>query len=527
MKARLMDRERDFYVEQSSPWNEPALRQDLELDTLTRTMAAADEFLVDVSRKALLTATSNDLATVIYRQEILKDCLKNAVTVREIYNIVVSSLETARREWWGLSSQFPASALYSSNDLLQAFIGVFRKLRSIGEQEGPQFASAGFTSLFAMFSRELNDDYLADVQHNLATLRFPKGVLFGAKLGDTNESVDYVLLKPHGKDLRWFERLLGKRPPGFTYQLDPRDEAGARIVSEMKNRAISRVARSLAQSADHVLSFFRRLRVELAFYIGCLNLHEALTAIGLPVTFPEPRPIGERKRNFKGLYDVCLALRMQSAVVGNGLNAEGKTLIIITGANQGGKSTFLRSIGVAQIMMQCGLFVGAESFTAGMCSAVFTHYKREEDAAMKSGKLDEELVRMNGIVNRLKPHSLLLFNESFAATNEREGSEISRQIVRALLEKGMSVFYVTHLHEFARMFYQSNGHDAVFLRPERLDDGTRTFKLTVAPPLETSHGEDLYRKVFGVTGEQRIVSGNSFEGTRVSNPNHETQPRIS
>ncbi|EGD50050.1 DNA mismatch repair protein MutS domain protein [Thermoanaerobacter ethanolicus JW 200] len=63
---------------------------------------------------------------------------------------------------------------------------------------------------------------------------------------------------------------------------------------------------------------------------------------------------------------------------------------------------------------------------------------------MKSGKLDEELSRMSDIVDNIKPNSMVLFNESFAATNEREGSEIARQIITALIEKRIKVFFVTH-----------------------------------------------------------------------------------
>jgi DNA mismatch repair ATPase MutS len=91
---------------------------------------------------------------------------------------------------------------------------------------------------------------------------------------------------------------------------------------------------------------------------------------------------------------------------------------------------------------------------------------------------------------------VLLFNESFAATNEREGSEIATQIVRALLEKGMTVFYVTHLYEFARGFFDERSDSAIFLRAERRGDGTRSFRLAQGEPLETSYGEDLYKKVF-------------------------------
>jgi len=183
--------------------------------------------------------------------------------------------------------------------------------------------------------------------------------------------------------------------------------------------------------------------------------------------------------------------------VGNAVMADKVDLVTITGANQGGKSTFLRSIGLAQLMMQCGMFVPAESFRSDVCEGLFTHYKREEDATMKSGKLDEELGRMSDIADRVTSNSMILFNESFAATNEREGSEIARQIVCALLEKGIKVFFVTHLYEFADGFYDKKMGNAIFLRAERQTDGGRTFKLNVGEPLQTSYGEDLYRTIFG------------------------------
>jgi DNA mismatch repair ATPase MutS len=188
---------------------------------------------------------------------------------------------------------------------------------------------------------------------------------------------------------------------------------------------------------------------------------------------------------------------MQRQVVGNDVQADGKDLVIITGANQGGKSTFLRSVGLAQLMMQCGMFVAAEAHEASVCHGLFTHYKREEDASMTSGKLDEELGRMSAIADRLASNAMVLFNESFAATNEREGSEIARQITRALVERGVRVFFVTHLYDFAHSWFRSNMGNTLFLRAEREADGTRTFRLREGEPLETSYGADLYEIVFG------------------------------
>jgi DNA mismatch repair ATPase MutS len=500
MRAFLMHRDRDFDLHQTLPWNERALTQDLELNMLLQAMGGNDEFLLDVARKALLSGLQNDVDTILYRQEVVKDCLKNPGVVKELYDLMVETIERSKKQWWGISSHYPSSMLYSSIDLLEFSLGMLGKLKGIAEEMVSRFDSEAFTALFAMLRKELSNEYLASIQNHLTELKFRKGVLLSAELGEGNEGTNYMLRHARRKEPNWFKRILGKGPPTYTFHIDERDQTGAQILSDMRHRGISRVAIAAAESADHVLSFFKMLRTELAFYVGCLNLHGRLAAKEEPVCFPTPVPAGERRHRFSGLYDVCLSLLTERRVVGNAADADGKCLTIVTGANQGGKSSFLRSMGLAQVMMQCGMFVGAESFQAELCAGLFTHYKREEDAKMNSGKFDEELSRMSEIVDHIAPNSMVLFNESFAATNEREGSEIAKQIVRALLEKRVKIFYVTHLYEFARGFFIKEGEDALFLRAERKSDGTRTFRLLEGEPLETSYGEDLYRQIFNLNG---------------------------
>ena len=147
-------------------------------------------------------------------------------------------------------------------------------------------------------------------------------------------------------------------------------------------------------------------------------------------------------------------------------------------------------------MMQCGMFVPADSFSANICQALFTHFKRTEDVTMKSGKLDEELSRMSDIADNLQPDSMLPLSESFSATNDREGSEIARQIVRALLEMRIKIFFVTHLYAFPSDFYNKKMSNVLFLRAERQSDGRRTFRIVEGEPLQTSYGEDLYNRIF-------------------------------
>jgi DNA mismatch repair ATPase MutS len=143
------------------------------------------------------------------------------------------------------------------------------------------------------------------------------------------------------------------------------------------------------------------------------------------------------------------------------------------------------------------MFVAAASFRANVSDGVFTHYRREEDAGMESGKLDEELSRMSALADAIAPNCVLLCNESFAATNEREGAEIARQVVRALVEQGVKVLFVTHLYDLSHGFLSDPPAPALFLRAQRASGGERTFKLVEGAPLPTSFGEDSYRRVFG------------------------------
>ncbi len=495
MKAFLMYTDHDFDLQQKLPPHAQALTQDLELQTLFNAMALGDKFVFEVAKQAVLSSVT-DLDAIRYRQHILQDCLKNPSIVRDIYAIAVASIESERKNFWGLLSKYPAMVLNRSIDVLQMFVDMLKKLRHIAEEHAGSFESEGFTAFFAMLNTELGDDYFASVQHHLRTLKFRDGVLMSAELGQGNQGTNYILRKPHDKKQGWVERIFAEKPLAYKFTIDDRDESGARALSDLKERGINLVANALAQSTEHILSFFTMLRTELAFYIGCLNLQGQLTQKGEPLSFPLPVAPSERRHAFQGLYDVCLALTMEQNIVGNDVLADSKDLVLITGANQGGKSTFLRSIGLAQLMMQCGMFVPAESFSANVCESLFTHYKRKEDASMTSGKLDEELSRMSAIVDTITSNSMVLFNESFAATNEREGSEIARQIIRALLEKGIKVFFVTHLYEFAHGFYDKNMENAMFLRAERQADGRRTFKLLEGEPLQTSYGEDVYRKIF-------------------------------
>ena len=128
---------------------------------------------------------------------------------------------------------------------------------------------------------------------------------------------------------------------------------------------------------------------------------------------------------------------------------------------------------------------------------------------MEKGKLDEELARMSAIADLIAPGSLLLCNESFASTNEREGSEIGRQVVSAFLGSGIKVFFVTHLYDLAESLHGLFPENALFLRAQRGKGGRRPFRLDEGAPLPTSFGEDSFKRVFG-RSPKAVATSESF-----------------
>lgn len=492
MKAYLMHEASDFDLTAPLPVNAEDLAQDLGLGTVWTAMAGGDERVFQLCRRAFLLGLVDPVA-ISYRQDVLADCLSNPTAVRRLYSTAVEAVETERKVW-GLSSGSPQLVLYRAVDAIDVFVTYLKQLHQIATTSAATFSSAGFRRFFDMICQELDDPYLDEVQKHLSRLRFHNGVLIGAGLAEGFSSKGHVLLSPRAKG--WKERLsLGRS--GYSFEVPARDDGGHQVLDGLRARAINQVANAAAQSAEHIRSFLTLVSAELGFYVGCLNLYDTLAQKGETVCRPEPLPLGRPALEASDLYDVGLSLRAPGPVTGNDVRAAGKTLLVVTGANQGGKSTFLRALGLAQMMMQCGAFVPARHFRANVCTAVFTHFKREEDVTMQSGKFDEELARMNEIATHIRAGSFLFCNESFASTNELEGSEVAAEILRAMVGAGVRVAYVTHMFELASRLQRELGGGPLFLRAERLADGRRTFKILEGDPLPTSYGTDTYRRVFG------------------------------
>ncbi len=483
MKAHLMYRENDVRAKASAIGL--TLKADLELGKILDSMADGDKAIYAACEDAILRPLQS-LEAIEYRQAILADAVKNQDAVRRMY-LITAQLDNIQTYY--MSPSRMAEAFQMSVEILRIYTKLLRDLREVVDKRLQDFTSAAFKNMFAMLQRELSDDFFAEVADLTEELKNLDNLLISARLGSNLQSVGYTLRrKERGFWLKW------KLTPAITVNVEKDPEAVNDLMMR-RDRATSEATSILKQAAKYLEDFMTMLRSELAFYVGCINLMDRMRELGMPVCVPVLLPSDSRERAWQGLYDVSLALTKGAAVVGNELSASGIRLYIITGANQGGKSTFLRSMGQAQLMAQCGMPVGAEGFKAPLRSGVFTHFKKEEDNYMKSGRLDEELKRISFITDHIEPGAMMLFNESLTSTNEREGSEICRQITQALIENDIEVFSVTHLYAFAVKYL--GDAETKFLLAERREDMERTFRILPGEPLQTAYGEDLYNQIFG------------------------------
>ncbi|WP_280265483.1 MutS-related protein [Nocardia wallacei] len=463
-------------------------------------MAADDPIILEAVR-AVLAAPVTDPEVIRYRHAVLADCRAHPAAVRALYRIAIEATEVKR--WMvGPAHHANGKLLLALQPLLE-LVASLRRLRAHCDRTGGVFRSAGFTDLVACVAAELDDGYLDSIETQLTAMDFEHGVHLSAGLGAGSAVADIVLHEPIRRRRFGFDRRAGD---AFRVIEEPEPEFDP--VMQLRGRALSGIAEVVSDAADHVQDFFRRLRTELAFYLGCLTLHDRLTAAGLPVCLPTPHPAGTPRLRCTGLCDIALASEWSAhrksapepgriPLVGNDIDAIGRSLVVVTGANSGGKSTLLRSVGAAQLMMQAGMFVVADAFEADVRDGVFTHFVSDEDRTMSHGKLVDELARMSRIVDRIRPHSLLLCNESFSSTGEHDATRIAGPLIDALVAAGVRVLFVTHLYEFARQRYHSAHPADLFLRAGHHPDGTRTFRFAPAPPEPTSHAADVFHRIFG------------------------------
>lgn len=216
---------------------------------------------------------------------------------------------------------------------------------------------------------------------------------------------------------------------------------------------------SLAHFCDHHREFLDPQIVvfdqEIQFYRAVLHLRDQLTADGLPWCTPVIATDG-KDLTVEGLYDLALATKLTSAtrktVVGNDIDLHGEQLaIVVTGPNQGGKTTFARAFGQLYHLAALGMPVPGRSARIRLCDQLFTCFERSEDLDTLSGKLDDDLHRVHAILTHASGESVVVMNESFTSTTLADARVLGGAVLRELLGRGIRCVYVTFVDELSRL----------------------------------------------------------------------------
>jgi hypothetical protein len=231
MKAFLMHAERDFDLASDLPGQEQALMQDLELATLLRTMAAGDELIFDVARRALMLSLQEPEA-IGYRQQVLSECLEHPKVVRDLYELAGEALKAERAIWGSLLRDSPRALLGTSVQRMEAFLEFLKRLRATADEHADKFSSPGFNRFFAMMREELDEPYFELIESHLKALKFNRGMLMSARLTAGNKGTGYTLRQPREQSLlgRVFDRS------GYSFTVPDRDENGFRALSALEER---------------------------------------------------------------------------------------------------------------------------------------------------------------------------------------------------------------------------------------------------------------------------------------------------
>jgi DNA mismatch repair ATPase MutS len=244
---------------------------------------------------------------------------------------------------------------------------------------------------------------------------------------------------------------------------------------------------------------------------------ERLRSRGLPVCRPDIVPMTERVCELHEAYNLNLALHQiasndgHTPIVTNDVRmGDDGRIGILTGPNQGGKTTYTQMVGLCQILAQTGLWVPAARARLSPVDNIYTHYPVEEQVARGTGRFGDEAQRLSQIFAHSTRHSLVLLNESLASTTPGESLYIAQDIVRILRRLGARAIFATHLHELAADVAALNASTAgdsriislVASRRAVGDDGLpRSYKITPGPPLGRSYAQEIAAQ-YGISYEQ-------------------------